>query len=369
MARDKAPLPAAAPANDKKKAIDTAMAQIEKMYGKGSIMRLGDQTDLTVDYIPTGSLALDVALGIGGLPRGRIVEIYGPESSGKTTLALHVVAEAQKKGGEVAFVDAEHALDPTYARALGVRVEDMLISQPDTGEQALEITEALVRSGAIDVIVVDSVAALVPRAEIEGEMGDSYVGLHARLMSQALRKLTGAIGKTNTIVIFINQLREKVGVMYGNPEVTTGGRALKFYASVRIDVRRIEALKNGSEIIGNRTRAKVVKNKVAPPFREAEFDIMYGEGIAHEGELIDLGVKLDLVQKAGSWFSMGETRIGQGRDAAKKYLQENPDVAAKLEADIRANFDKLMTGQARIAAAKAAGRAVDVSADDFKDED
>ena len=369
MARDKAPLPAAAPASDKKKAIDTAMAQIEKMYGKGSIMRLGDQTDLTVDYIPTGSLALDVALGIGGLPRGRIVEIYGPESSGKTTLALHGVAEAQKKGGEVAFVDAEHALDPTYARALGVRVEDMLISQPDTGEQALEITEALVRSGAIDVIVVDSVAALVPRAEIEGEMGDSYVGLHARLMSQALRKLTGAIGKTNTIVIFINQLREKVGVMYGNPEVTTGGRALKFYASVRIDVRRIEALKNGSEIIGNRTRAKVVKNKVAPPFREAEFDIMYGEGIAHEGELIDLGVKLDLVQKAGSWFSMGETRIGQGRDAAKKYLQENPDVAAKLEADIRANFDKLMTGQARIAAAKAAGKAVDVSADDFKDED
>ena len=369
MARDKAPLPTAAPADDKKRAIDTAMAQIEKMYGKGSIMRLGDQTNLAVDYIPTGSLALDVALGIGGLPKGRIVEIYGPESSGKTTLALHVVAEAQKRGGEVAFVDAEHALDPTYARALGVKVEDMLISQPDTGEQALEITEALVRSGAIDVIVVDSVAALVPRAEIEGEMGDSYVGLHARLMSQALRKLTGAIGKTNTIVIFINQLREKVGVMYGNPEVTTGGRALKFYASVRIDVRRIEALKNGSEVVGSRTRAKVVKNKVAPPFREAEFDIMYGEGIAHEGELIDLGVKLDLVQKAGSWFSMGETRIGQGRDAAKKYLQENPDVAAKLEADIRANFDKLMTGQARIAAAKAAGRAVDVSADDFKDED
>ena len=373
MAREKAPVPAVAPANDKKQAINTAMAQIEKMYGKGSIMRLGDQTDLSVDYIPTGSLALDVALGIGGLPKGRIIEIYGPESSGKTTLALHVVAEAQKKGGEVAFVDAEHALDPTYARALGVRVEDMLIAQPDTGEQALEITEALVRSGAIDVIVVDSVAALVPRAEIEGEMGDSYVGLHARLMSQALRKLTGAIGKTNTIVIFINQLREKVGVMYGNPEVTTGGRALKFYASVRIDVRRIEALKNGSEVVGNRTRAKVVKNKVAPPFREAEFDIMYGEGIAHEGELLDLGVKLDLVQKAGSWFSMGETRIGQGRDAAKRYLQENPEVAEKLEADIRANFDKLMTGQARIAAAKAAGKtagkAVDVSADDFKDED
>ncbi|WP_455581266.1 recombinase RecA [Dysosmobacter sp.] len=368
MAKDKAPMPTAAPASDKKRAIDSAMAQIEKMYGKGSIMRFGDQTNLNVDFIPTGSLALDVALGIGGLPKGRIVEIYGPESSGKTTLALHVVAEAQKRGGEVAFVDAEHALDPTYARALGVNVEDMLISQPDTGEQALEITEALVRSGAIDVIVVDSVAALVPRAEIEGEMGDSYVGLQARLMSQALRKLTGAIGKTNTIVIFINQLREKVGVMYGNPEVTTGGRALKFYASVRIDVRRIEALKNGSEIIGNRTRAKVVKNKVAPPFREAEFDIMYGEGIARNGELVDLGVKLDLVQKSGSWFSMGETRIGQGRDAAKKYLQENPEVAEKLEADIRRNFDKLMSNQSRIAA-KAAGRAVDVSADDFQDED
>ena len=360
--------PAPAGNSDKKKALETAMQQIEKLYGKGSIMRYGDNSETNVEAIPTGSLALDVALGIGGVPKGRIIEIYGPESSGKTTLALHILAQAQKKGGEVAFVDAEHALDPTYARALGVKVEDMLISQPDTGEQALEITEALVRSGAIDVIVVDSVAALVPRAEIEGEMGDSYVGLHARLMSQALRKLTGAIGKTNTIVIFINQLREKVGVMYGNPEVTTGGRALKFYASVRIDVRRIEALKNGSEVVGSRTRAKVVKNKVAPPFREAEFDIMYGEGIAHEGELIDLGVKLDLVQKAGSWFSMGETRIGQGRDAAKKYLQENPDVAAKLEADIRANFDKLMTGQSRIAA-KAAGRAVDVSADDFKDED
>nr|WP_325186175.1 recombinase RecA [uncultured Oscillibacter sp.] len=368
MAKEKAPLPAAAPANDRKKAIDTAMAQIEKMYGKGSIMRFGDKAEMNVDYIPTGSLALDVALGIGGLPKGRIIEIYGPESSGKTTLALHVVAEAQKRGGEAAFVDAEHALDPTYARALGVRVEDLLISQPDTGEQALEITEALVRSGAIDVIVVDSVAALVPRAEIEGEMGDSYVGLQARLMSQALRKLTGAIGKTNTIVIFINQLREKVGVMYGNPEVTTGGRALKFYSSVRIDVRRIETLKNGSEMIGNRTRAKVVKNKMAPPFREAEFDIMYGEGIAHTGELVDLGVKLDLVQKAGSWFSMGETRIGQGREAAKAYLQENPEVAEKLESDIRRNFDKLLSNQAR-AAARAAGRAVDVSADDFDDED
>ena len=366
MAKDKAPLPSAAPAADKKKAIDSAMNQIEKMYGKGSIMRLGDRTAMNVEVIPTGSLALDVALGIGGLPKGRIVEIYGPESSGKTTLALHIVAQAQKAGGEAAFVDAEHALDPTYAHALGVKVEDMLISQPDTGEQALEITEALVRSGAIDVIVVDSVAALVPRAEIEGEMGDSYVGLHARLMSQALRKLTGAIGKTNTIVIFINQLREKVGVMYGNPEVTTGGRALKFYASVRIDVRRVEALKNGSELIGNRTRAKVVKNKMAPPFREAEFDIMYGEGIVREGELIDLGVKLDLVQKAGSWFSMGETRIGQGRDAAKRYLLENPEIRDQLEADIRRNFDKLMSNQSRVAA-KAAGRAVDVSADDFDD--
>ena len=368
MAKEKAPLPTAAPANDRKKAIDTAMAQIEKMYGKGSIMRFGDKAEMNVDFIPTGSLALDVALGIGGLPKGRIIEIYGPESSGKTTLALHVVAEAQKRGGEAAFVDAEHALDPTYARALGVKVEDLLISQPDTGEQALEITEALVRSGAIDVIVVDSVAALVPRAEIEGEMGDSYVGLQARLMSQALRKLTGAIGKTNTIVIFINQLREKVGVMYGNPEVTTGGRALKFYSSVRIDVRRIETLKNGSEMIGNRTRAKVVKNKMAPPFREAEFDIMYGEGIAHAGELVDLGVKLDLVQKAGSWFSMGETRIGQGREAAKTYLHDNPDIAEQLEAEIRKNFDKLLSNQAR-AAAKAAGRAVDVSADDFDDAD
>ena len=366
--KKKSTVESAAPAADKKKALETAMAQIERAYGKGSIMRFGDKAELNVDYIPTGSLTLDVALGIGGLPKGRIVEIYGPESSGKTTLALHVIAEAQKRGGEVAFVDAEHALDPTYARALGVKVEDMLIAQPDTGEQALEITEALVRSGAIDVVVVDSVAALVPRAEIEGEMGDSYVGLQARLMSQALRKLTGAIGKTNCIVIFINQLREKVGIMYGNPEVTTGGRALKFYASVRIDVRRIEALKNGSEIVGNRTRAKVVKNKVAPPFREAEFDIMYGEGISHFGELIDLGVKLELVQKSGSWFSIGETRIGQGRDAAKRYLQENPEVADKLEADIRKNFDKLMSNQARIAA-KAAGRAVDVSADDFDDAD
>ena len=360
---------AAAPAvSDKKKALDTAMQQIEQTYGKGSIMRYGDGTVANVEAIPTGSLALDLALGIGGLPRGRVVEIYGPESSGKTTLALHVLAQAQKLGGEVAFVDAEHALDPTYARALGVKVEDMLISQPDTGEQALEITEALVRSGAIDVVVVDSVAALVPRAEIEGEMGDSFVGLHARLMSQALRKLTGIIAKTNSIVIFINQLREKVGVMYGNPEVTTGGRALKFYASVRIDVRRIESLKSGGEIIGNRTRAKVVKNKVAPPFREAEFDIMYGEGISRLGEMLDLGVKLDLVQKSGSWFSMGEVRLGQGRDAAKQYFRDHPDEADALEAAIRKDFHKLMSNQSKVAA-RAAGRAVDVSADDFDDAD
>ena len=359
----------AAPVNDKKQAIQTAMSQIEKMYGKGSIMRLGDQLDnLNVETISTGSLALDLALGIGGVPRGRIIEIYGPESSGKTTLALHIVAQAQKAGGEVAFVDAEHALDPSYARALGVRIEDLLVSQPDTGEQGLEITEALVRSGAVDVVIVDSVAALVPRSEIEGEMGDSFVGLHARLMSQALRKLAGAINKTNCIVVFINQLREKVGVMYGNPEVTTGGRALKFYASVRIDVRRVETLKNGSEIIGNRTRAKVVKNKMAPPFREAEFDIMYGEGISLLGELLDLGVKLDLVQKSGSWFSMGETRLGQGRDAAKQYLKDNPEAADMLEAAIRRDFFKLMSAQSQVAA-RAAGRAVDVSADDFDDSD
>ena len=359
----------AAPASDKKLAIQSAMNQIEKLYGKGSIMRLGDQMEqMNIETISTGSLALDLALGIGGVPRGRIVEIYGPESSGKTTLALHILAQAQKQGGEVAFVDAEHALDPSYARALGVNIEDMLISQPDTGEQALEITEALVRSGAVDVVVVDSVAALVPRAEIEGEMGDSYVGLHARLMSQALRKLAGSINKTNCIVVFINQLREKVGVMYGNPEVTTGGRALKFYASVRIDVRRIETLKAGGEIIGNRTRAKVVKNKMAPPFREAEFDIMYGEGISLLGELLDLGVKLDLVQKSGSWFAMGETRLGQGRDAAKQYLKDNPQVADSLEAAIRRDFFKLMGTQSQIAA-KAAGRAVDVSADDFDDAD
>ena len=349
----------------KKDALATALAQIEKQFGKGAVMKLGDNASMQVDAISTGSLGLDLALGVGGVPRGRIIEVYGPESSGKTTLALHILAEAQKQGGEVAFIDVEHALDPTYAEALGVDINNLLVSQPDTGEQAMEICEALVRSGAIDAIVVDSVAAMVPRAEIEGEMGDSHVGLQARLMSQAMRKLTSVIGKTNTVCIFINQLREKVGVVYGNPEVTTGGRALKFYASVRIDVRRIETLKNGSEMIGNRTRAKVVKNKMAPPFREAEFDIMYGEGISMLGELIDLGVKLDLVQKSGSWYSMGETRIGQGRDSAKQYLRDNPEIAAKLESDIRRDFHKLMSNQSRIAA-KAAGRAVDVSADDFE---
>ena len=374
MAKDKSPLPVPAPAADKKRALSTAIAQIEKAYGKGSIMRFGDKPVQSVEVIPTGSLALDVALGIGGLPKGRIVEIYGPESSGKTTLALHVVAEAQRRGGEAAFIDAEHALDPVYAQNLGVRVEDLLISQPDTGEQALEVTEALVRSGAVNVIVVDSVAALVPRSEIEGEMGDSFVGLHARLMSQALRKLTGAIGKTETIVIFINQLREKVGIMYGNPEVTTGGRALKFYSSIRIDVRRIDSIKNGTEMIGNRTRARVVKNKLAPPFREAEFDIIYGEGIVRESELTDLAVRLDLIQKSGSWFSMGETRIGQGRDAVKRYLQENPDIAAQLETDIRNNFDKLTPGSIpRPSISRPVVptpvKAVDISAEDFDDED
>ena len=365
MAEKKTSVESAAPASDKKKALDTAIAQIEREFGKGSIMRLGENSHLQVEAIPTGSLSLDIALGIGGVPKGRIIEIYGPESSGKTTLALHIVAEAQKRGGEVAFIDAEHALDPTYARALGVDIDSMLISQPDTGEQGLEICEALVRSGAIDVVVVDSVAALTPRAEIEGDMGDSHVGLLARLMSQALRKLAGSISKTNCIVIFINQLREKVGVVYGNPEVTTGGRALKFYSSVRIEVRRVEAIKNGSEVVGSRTRAKIVKNKVAPPFREAEFEIMYGEGNSKLGELVDLAVKLDILQKSGSWFSMGETRVGQGRDAVKKYLVEHPDVAEQIEAEIRANSFKLMSRQSQIAA-RAAGRAVDVSADDFE---
>ena len=364
-------------ASDKKKALETALAQIEKDFGKGAVMRLGENSHVVVEAVPTGSLALDMALGIGGVPKGRIIEIYGPESSGKTTLALHIAAEAQKRGGEVAFIDAEHALDPVYAQALGVDIDSMLIAQPDTGEQGLEICEALVRSGALDVVVVDSVAALTPRAEIEGDMGDAHVGLLARLMSQALRKLAGTISKTNCIVIFINQLREKVGVMYGNPEVTTGGRALKFSASVRIDIRRVESLKNGSEVVGNHVRAKVVKNKVAPPFRQAEFDILFGEGIAKEGEMVDLGVQLGLVQKSGSWFAMGETRIGQGRDAARQYLKDNPDVAEQLEEDIRANAYKLMPGKAVPAGAAGApitpsarpaapSRGVDVSAEDFE---
>ena len=331
------------PASDKKAALETALAQIEKQFGKGAVMKLGANVTMQVDAIPTGSLGLDLALGIGGVPRGRIVEVYGPESSGKTTLALQILAEAQKMGGEVAFIDVEHALDPTYAAALGVDIDSLLVSQPDTGEQAMEICEALVRSGAIDAVVVDSVAAMVPRAEIEGEMGDSHVGLQARLMSQALRKLTGVIGKTNTVCIFINQLREKVGLVYGNPEVTTGGRALKYYSSVRIDVRRIEGLKDSTgAFIGNRTRAKIVKNKVAPPFREAEFDIMFGEGISKIGEILDLGVKLGVVQKSGAWFNYGEMRLGQGRDNAKQFLKEHPEVSDEIEKIVRANADRLL---------------------------
>ena len=356
-----------APLSDKKKALETAISQIEKNFGKGTVMRLGDRPEMNVEAIPTGSLALDAALGIGGVPKGRIIEIYGPESSGKTTLALHIVAQAQKRGGEVAFVDAEHALDPDYAARIGVDIDSMLVSQPDTGEQALEITDALVRSGAVDVVVVDSVAALTPRAEIEGEMGDTFVGLQARLMSQALRKLAGNISKTNCVVIFINQLRMKIGVMYGNPETTTGGNALKFYASVRIDIRRTEAIKNGTEIVGTRTRAKLVKNKVAPPFKEAIFDIMYGEGISKWGELVDLAVQLDLINKSGSWFSIGDERIGQGRDNAKLYLQEHPDVADRIEQEVRENMWKLQGSRAKPPIAPAS-KAVNVSADDFNDE-
>ena len=349
---------------DKKKALETALAQIEKNFGKGAIMRLGDDIPVNVEAISTGSLSLDLALGIGGVPRGRIVEIYGPESSGKTTLALHILASAQKEGGEVAFIDVEHALEPAYARALGVDIDSLLISQPDTGEQALEITEQLVRSGALDVVVVDSVAALLPRSELEGEMGESSVGVIARLMSQALRKLAGTVSRTNCIVVFINQLREKIGVMYGNPETTPGGRALKYFSSVRIDVRRIETLKVGGEMIGNRTRAKIVKNKVAPPFKEAEFDIIYGEGISKIGEIVDLGVKLDLIDKAGAWYTYGDVRV-QGRDRMMEYLREPPDVSDKIEAEIRANAHKLMSPQARKAAI-ASGRAVEVAADDFQ---
>ena len=368
MATKKTPYEAPTPASDKKKALQTALSQLDKTFGKGTVMRLGDRPEMNVEAIPTGSLALDAALGIGGVPKGRIIEIYGPESSGKTTLALHILAEAQKRGGEVAFVDAEHALDPVYAAALGVDIDNLLVSQPDTGEQALEITDALVRSGAIDAVVVDSVAALVPKQEIEGEMGDTFVGLQARLMSQALRKLAGTINKTNCVVIFINQLRMKIGVMYGNHETTTGGNALKFYASVRLDVRRIEQIKEGGNVIGNKTRVKVVKNKVAPPFKEAIFDIMYGQGISKWSELIDLAVQMDIVQKSGSWFSMGDERIGQGKDSVKTYLQERPELAEQVEAQVRENLWKI-SGGAPKAPAKAAEKAVAVEADDFSDED
>ena len=325
---------------EKRKALEVAMSQIEKQFGKGSVMKLGEFKAMEIEAIPTGALSLDIALGIGGVPRGRIIEVFGPESSGKTTLALHIVAEAQKMGGEAAFIDAEHALDPVYAKKLGVDIDNLIVSQPDTGEQALEITESLVRSGALDVIVVDSVAALVPKAEIDGDMGDSHMGLQARLMSQALRKLAGAINKSKTVLIFINQLREKIGVMFGNPETTTGGRALKFYASVRMDIRRIENIKQDGEVKGNRVRVKVIKNKVAPPFREAEFDIVYGQGISKEGNILDMAVNLDIVEKAGSWFSYNGERIGQGRENVKKYLKENPEMLEDIEEKVRENFAK-----------------------------
>ena len=368
--KKKVPAVVAPASSDKKKALETAIAKIEKDYGKGTIMRLGDDISVNVEALSTGSLSLDLALGIGGVPRGRIVEIYGPEASGKTTLALHVVASAQKNGGDAAYIDVEHALEPAYARALGVDIDSLLISQPDTGEQALDIAESLVRSGAIDVLVVDSVAALIPRVELEGEVGDTVVGALARLMSQAMRRLAGAISKNNCTVIFINQLRQKIGVMYGNPETTPGGLALKYYASVRIDVRRIETLKNGGEMIGNRTRAKVVKNKVAPPFREAEFDIMYGEGISKVGEIIDLGVKLEIIDKAGAWYTCNGQRI-QGRDGVREYLLANPDACDAIEKEIRDNAYKLLSPQAR-KAAQVSGRgnvpAMDVSAADFDEE-
>lgn len=367
--------------NDKKKALEAAMSQIEKAYGAGSVMVLGQNSNMNVDAVPTGSFSLDLALGVGGVPKGRIVEIYGPESSGKTTVALHIVAESQKLGGTAAFIDAEHALDPVYARNLGVDIDSLLVSQPDNGEQALEIAETLVRSGAIDVIVVDSVAALVPKQEIEDGMGDSHVGLHARLMSQALRKLAGVISRTNCVAIFINQLREKVGVIYGNPEVTTGGRALKFYSSVRLEVRRVETLKNGTEAIGARTKVKVVKNKVAPPFKEAEFDIMYGKGISKTGELIDAAVKLDIVEKSGSWFSYCGEKIGQGRDKAKDFLAQNPEVAEEVEEKIKeamktvsekksAPSPTVPTEKAEPAAAAPSRRVnLSVTADDFEDDE
>ena len=367
--------------NDKKKALEAAMSQIEKAYGAGSVMVLGQNSNMNVDAVPTGSFSLDLALGVGGVPKGRIVEIYGPESSGKTTVALHIVAESQKLGGTAAFIDAAHALDPVYARNLGVDIGSLLVSQPDNGEQALEIAETLVRSGAIDVIVVDSVAALVPKQEIEDGMGDSHVGLHARLMSQALRKLAGVISRTNCVAIFINQLREKVGVIYGNPEVTTGGRALKFYSSVRLEVRRVETLKNGTEAIGARTKVKVVKNKVAPPFKEAEFDIMYGKGISKTGELIDAAVKLDIVEKSGSWFSYCGEKIGQGRDKAKEFLAQNPEVAEEVEEKIKeamktvaekksAPSPTVPTEKSEPAAAAPSRRVnLSVTADDFEDDE
>lgn len=325
---------------EKMKALEAALGQIEKQFGKGSVMKLGDVTAMEIEAIPTGALSLDIALGIGGIPRGRIIEVYGPESSGKTTLALHMISEAQKMGGEAAFIDAEHALDPVYAKHLGVDIDNLIVSQPDTGEQALEITEALVRSGAIDIVVVDSVAALVPKAEIDGDMGDSHIGLQARLMSQALRKLAGVINKSKCVVVFINQLREKVGVMFGNPETTAGGRALKYYASVRLDIRKIENIKQDGEVVGNRARVKVVKNKVAPPFREAEFDIVYGKGISKEGNILDIAVNLDIIEKSGSWFSYNGDRIGQGRENVKKYLLENPEIMNEVEKKIRDNFNE-----------------------------
>ena len=325
---------------EKKKALEAAMSQIEKQFGKGSVMKLGEFKAMEIEAIPTGALSLDMALGIGGVPRGRIIEVYGPESSGKTTLALHVIAEAQKMGGEAAFIDAEHALDPVYAKKLGVDIDNLIVSQPDTGEQALEITESLVRSGALDVVVVDSVAALVPKAEIDGDMGDSHMGLQARLMSQALRKLAGAINKSKTVLIFINQLREKIGVMFGNPETTTGGRALKFYASVRMDIRKTEMMKQDGQVIGNRVRVKVIKNKVAPPFREAEFDVLYGKGISKVGNILDMAVNLDIVEKSGAWFSYNGQRISQGRENAKRYLEEHPDIMDEIEKKVRDNFAK-----------------------------
>ena len=353
---------------EKRKALEAALAQIERQYGKGAVMKLGDPaTQLNIEVIPTGSLSLDIALGLGGIPKGRIIEIYGPESSGKTTVTLHMIAEVQKRGGIAGFIDAEHALDPTYARNIGVDIDNLYISQPDNGEQALEITETMVRSGAMDIVVVDSVAALVPKAEIDGDMGDSHVGLQARLMSQALRKLTAVISKSNCTVVFINQLREKVGVMFGNPETTTGGRALKFYSSVRLDVRRIETLKQAGEAIGNRTRVKVVKNKISPPFKEAEFDIMYGEGISKIGEIVDLGVRLALIEKAGAWFTVEGNRI-QGRDGVKQFLREHPDVCDRVEAQVRENAWRLNPQrQVRAAQDPADEKAVDVSADDFSE--